>query len=124
MKKSILILSLAVFCFSCGGNGNENPGDSKPAAANDPDVEKGMLLVGKSDCVGCHRINETLVGPPYSAVAKKYENNAAHIDTLALKIQKGGSGNWGSVPMAAHDGISKEDAVLMAKYVLSLKDAK
>jgi len=123
MKKSILILSLAAFCFSCGGAGTENPAATKPAAS-DPDVEKGMLLVGKSDCVGCHRINEILVGPPYNAIAKKYENTAAHIDTLALKIQKGGSGNWGSVPMAAHDNISKEDAVLMAKYVLSLKDEK
>ena len=40
------------------------------------------------------------------------------------KLMKGGSGNWGQVPMAAHPNVSKEDAILMAKYVLSLKDLK
>ena len=42
----------------------------------------------------------------------------------AQKIQKGGSGNWGTVPMAAHADISKEDAVAMVKYILLLKDEK
>jgi cytochrome c len=122
MKKSILILSLAAFCFSCGG-GTEKAGETK-TAASDPEIEKGLALVAKSDCFGCHKINEASIGPAYNQIGKKYENNAANIDTLATKIQRGGSGNWGAVPMAAHDGMSKEDAVLMAKYVLSLKDEK
>jgi cytochrome c len=123
MKKNICILALAVFCFSCGGGNTDKSGNGN-SSAGDPDVDKGLALVGKSDCFGCHKINETFIGPAYNAIGKKYENNKANIDTLAEKIQKGGYGNWGSVPMAAHTGISKEDAVLMAKYVLSLKDEK
>jgi len=57
-------------------------------------------------------------------VGQKYEATEANINTLAEKVQKGGSGNWGQVPMAGHPNISKEDAVLMVKYVLSLKDEK
>ncbi|MGG9961281.1 c-type cytochrome [Ferruginibacter sp. SUN106] len=121
MKKTILMLSIAAFCFSCGGG--EKGGDSKSAAGN-PDIEKGLDLVGKSNCAGCHKIKETSVGPAFNLIGQKYENTEANINTLAEKVIKGGSGNWGQVPMAGHSEVSKEDAVLMVKYVLSLKDEK
>jgi cytochrome c len=127
MKKTIVIFSMAAFLYACGG-GETKPaadgGGEKPAAAANSDVDKGLALVGQSDCGGCHKPFEQSVGPAHAEVAKKYENTEANINMLAEKIMKGGSGNWGTVPMAAHPGISKEDAVLMAKYVLSLKDTK
>lgn len=129
MKKTIVIISVAALLYACGG-GETKPADAgtgvetKTAAATDPDVEKGLALVGQSDCAGCHKVLEASVGPAHAEVAKKYENTEANINMLADKIMNGGSGNWGTVPMAAHPGISKADAVLMAKYVLSLKDAK
>jgi len=125
MKKSILIFAVAVFCFSCGSqSGSTDKGTDKKVAADNPDVEKGLNLVAKNDCFGCHKISEANIGPAYNLIGKKYENTEANIATLAEKIKNGGSGNWGTVPMAAHTGLSKEDAVLMAKYVLSLKDEK
>lgn len=128
MKKTILIFSMAAFLYACGG-GETKPAaaagdETKAAAATDPDVEKGLALVGQSDCAGCHKVMEQSVGPAHAEVAKKYENTEANINMLADKIMNGGSGNWGTVPMAAHPGVSKADAILMAKYVLSLKDAK
>jgi len=54
-------------------------------------------------------------------VAAKYEATDANIDMLADKIIEGGSGHWGDVPMTAHAGMSKENAKLMVKYILSLK---
>jgi cytochrome c len=38
---------------------------------------------------------------------------------LADKIIKGGTGNWGEVPMTPHPDVSVEDAKEMAKYILS-----
>ena len=122
MKKTILILSIAAFCYSCGGGGDKGS-DAKTAAEN-PDIEKGRALVGQADCFSCHQITTASIGPAYNLIGGKYENTEANINLLAEKIQKGGSGNWGQVPMAAHTAVSKEDAVLMAKYVLSLKDEK
>lgn len=125
MKKIILMLSIGVFCFSCsnqGGSGSSSASGS--AGAENADADKGLALIGKSDCFGCHKVNETSVGPAYNLVAKKYEATEANINTLVEKVQKGGAGNWGTVPMAGHPGISKEDATLMVKYVLSLKDEK
>jgi cytochrome c len=85
------------------------------------DIEKGLKLVANSDCLTCHKINEKVIGPAYKEVAKKYASTPANIKMLAGKIIKGGSGNWGGIPMTAHTTLSQADAELMVKYVLSLK---
>ncbi len=87
----------------------------------DPDYQKGLTLVAKSDCFTCHKINEALVGPAYLAVAKKYPPTQANIDTLAQKIIRGGTGNWGNLAMTPHQTLSTADAQTMVKYILSLK---
>ncbi len=128
MKKTFLILSLAAFCFSCSNNqsssGEKGTGTKTTATEDNPDYEKGLKLVAGSDCFGCHKINEPSVGPMYSLIGGKYENTEPNINLLAEKVQKGGSGVWGQVPMAAHANLSKEDAIAMVKYILLLKDTK
>lgn len=132
MKKLFIILSISGLSLfaSCGGGTEKNAEteareeEAKAAPepeAENPDYEKGLALVGKSDCFACHKVNEAAVGPAYQAVADKYEKTDAVIDTLANKIIKGGAGNWGTTPMTPHPQLSKEDAVAMVKYVLSLK---
>jgi cytochrome c len=121
MKKTILLLSIAAFCFSCG---NGTDGKTAEAKKDDPDIEKGLKLYGSLDCSGCHKITEASIGPAYNQIGQKYENTDANINFLAEKIQKGGSGNWGTVPMAGHPNVSTDDARLLAKYVLSLKNEK
>jgi cytochrome c len=121
MKKTILLLSIAAFCFSCGNGTTEKPAETKK---EDPDIEKGLNLVSNSNCKGCHLITQANIGPAFNQIGQKYENTEANISFLAEKIQKGGSGNWGTVPMAGHSELSTADAKLMAKYVLSLKDEK
>jgi cytochrome c len=127
MKKTILLFSLVAIISSCGNN-NETKTDagSKPAeetttAAENPEVEKGMNLVAKSDCLTCHQVETKATGPAYMEVAAKYPSNDAVVDSLSDKIIKGGAGNWGTIPMVAHPQISKDDAKAMVTYILSLK---
>jgi cytochrome c len=40
---------------------------------------------------------------------------------LATKIQKGGSGVWGAIPMPANPGVNDADAKKLAQWVLSMK---
>jgi cytochrome c len=40
---------------------------------------------------------------------------------LAAKIQKGGSGVWGAVPMPANTQVNDAEAKKLAAWVLSLK---
>lgn len=124
MKKTILIFSVAAVLCACGGGDKSSSASSSSSESSNPDADKGLELIGKSDCFGCHKVKELSVGPAYNKVAQKYEATEANINTLAEKVMKGGSGNWGTVPMAGHPNISKADAELMVKYVLSLKDVQ
>ena len=127
MRKLFVLLSF-VALIACNSSSNEKSDSSKkedtPAASDNgmsAEEEKGMNLIAKSDCLTCHQIDAVSQGPSYTAVAAKYPKNEAVIDSLAEKIIKGGVGNWGTIPMIAHTGLSKEDARSMVQYVLSLK---
>jgi len=126
MKKTIVLFSLIALIASCGNNNTESKTDETKTEttankAEDPEVEKGLNLIAKNDCLTCHQVEVKTTGPAYADVAARYPNNPAVIDSLSEKIIKGGSGNWGTIPMTPHPSLSKEDAEAMVKYVLSLK---
>jgi cytochrome c len=89
--------------------------------SSNPDYTKGLALIGKSDCLTCHKANEKNIGPAYKDVAEKYENTEENVKMLAGKIIKGGSGVWGNIPMTPHPTVSQEDAEAMVKYIFLLK---
>lgn len=126
MKKIFIVGCLSCLLISCGNQNNdaaktEQQTAETPKKTEDPEAQKGLELIAKSDCLTCHKLNDQLVGPPYLAVAERYAKTDLVIDTLSGKIIKGGSGRWGTVPMTAHPQLSKDDAALMVKYVLSVK---
>jgi len=134
MKKLFIILSSVTLFASCNNSSDtKSTTDTKvadtttaapaPAAeTKDPEAEKGLALVAKSDCFSCHKLKENSTGPAYSAVAAKFKNaDPATIDSLVQKVIKGGSGSWGEIPMAPHPNLPKEDVKSMIHYVLSIK---
>ena len=78
-------------------------------------------LLMKNNCLACHNVNQTVVGPAFKAVANKYRGQADAADKLAKKIRAGGSGVWGAMPMPAHPQISESDAKKLATYILNIK---
>lgn len=84
-------------------------------------IQNGEVLISKSDCLACHKVQDKLLGPSYLDIAKKYEKNKANIDYLVQKVKTGGSGVWGAIPMSAHPTLSDDDTRDMILYVLSLK---
>lgn len=131
MKK---LLVFAAFCtaVACGSADNKKGTEEKPAegaSTSTPAPEagandKGLDMIVSLDCTTCHKISEKNIGPAYTDVAKKYETTDANIETLANKVIKGGSGNWGSVPMTPHPALSVDSAKEMVRYILNLKNAK
>ena len=77
-------------------------------------------LAQAKGCLGCHSVDKKLVGPAYKDVAKKYAGQAGAVDKLATKIQKGGSGTWGAVPMPPNN-VTPAEAKELATWVLSQK---
>jgi cytochrome c len=130
MKKIVLSMMVAAVLVSCGGKDKKGDGDSKPDAdkketttdnSANPDYEKGLALVGQSDCLTCHKIDEMLTGPAYRDIANKYAGADTAVKYLAGKIISGGTGVWGQVMMTPHASLSQEDAEAMVKYILLLK---
>jgi len=130
MKKVLFIVTTAIIVMACGGGSTEATKTASTDAAatsatsslsSNPDYQKGLALVAGSDCLTCHKINEKNIGPAYKDVAAKYENTDENVKMLAAKIIKGGSGNWGAIPMTPHPQLKPEDVEQMVKYILLLK---
>ncbi|MGN6510287.1 MAG: c-type cytochrome [Chitinophaga sp.] len=135
MKKTMwmpVCMSAVLLMAACGGGGEEKKEQATtsstettaPAADNSmvQDVSgKGKELMAAQDCATCHKETEKVIGPSFKEVAAKYPNTPENVSKLADKIIKGGSGNWGEVPMAPHAAISKSDAEEMVKYILTVK---
>jgi len=133
MKKIAIVLSLCAVIAACS---NDKPGqdssmastetattstDANTATTTDANSSKGAQLLASSDCLGCHKEQEKLVGPAYKDVAAKYPSTDENVDKLAKKIIAGGSGVWGEVPMSAHPNLALNDAKEMVKYILTIK---
>lgn len=131
MKKYYVAIAMLAVMGACSSNSTTENKDTPAAATlapapNDlsanPDYQKGLELIAKSDCLTCHKVSEKLTGPAYRDVANKYENTDENVTLLAEKIVKGGQGVWGTIPMTPHAQMSEADAKQMAKYILLLRN--
>jgi len=101
MKRTLMIMaSLAVL--------------SAPALADE-------ALAKSKNCLACHAVDKKLVGPSYKDIAKKYAGDAKAVDMLATKIQKGGAGVWGAIPMPANPQVNDAEAKKLAAWILGQK---
>ena len=114
--KSIIVSMVAVAGLMIAGS---------TLAADMPDVAK------KNGCAGCHAIDKKVVGPSWMDVSTKYKGAKTFSfdgkdypleEGLAMKISKGGKGNWGTMAMPPQDAAGKKQADIkeLAKFVLGL----
>jgi cytochrome c len=129
LKKYLLAIGLVVLIGACSSNNSNEKKEAAsvspaPAPVADlsanPDYQKGLALIAKSDCLTCHKTDAKLIGPAYKDVSAKYEHTEANIEMLAGKVLKGGGGVWSPVPMTPHPQLSLEDAKQMVKYIFLL----
>ena len=78
-------------------------------------------LATKKNCMACHAVDKKLVGPAFKEVAAKYAGQKDAAAKLAEKVQKGGVGAWGQVPMPANPQVSADEAKTLVAWVLSTK---
>ncbi len=89
------------------------------------------LLARQSNCSACHSIDKKMVGgPSWMDVSMRYKNTTSYtyngkeyplLEGLIMKVSKGGSGNWGSMPMPANAPAIKEaDIKALVIFVLGL----
>lgn len=80
----------------------------------------GADLAKEKNCMACHAEDRKLVGPSFVDIAKKYGGEDGAAEKVAGKIQSGGSGVWGPVPMPPQPQVDDEQAKTIAEYILGL----
>lgn len=125
MKKLIFPFAMLVIIAACNNNSKTSTPVSDSSTTQkpeDPEVDKGLNLVATNDCFGCHSVSSKIIGPAYQDVANRYKDSSAFIiDSLVQRIIKGSSGRWDTTKMTPHPNLPPQDAKLMVKYILSLK---
>ena len=96
--------------------GRVAPGAAGPSAAKL--APAAPALARNSGCFTCHGVHKHVVGPAFAEVAQRYSGKKA-VDALVSKVRKGGSGNWGSVPMPPHGDLDEGDARTLVEWVLA-----
>ena len=76
-------------------------------------------LAKAKNCMSCHAVDKKVVGPAYQDVAKKYAGQKDMVAKLAEKVQKGGSGVWGNVPMPPNPQVTPDEAKKLVEWVLA-----
>jgi cytochrome c len=76
-------------------------------------AQDGEKLIKASDCSSCHAVDREVVGPAYSAVAKRYAGQPDAPEKLAAKIRDGGSG------MTPHPDLTDAQRKEMVNWILS-----
>src|SRR6266481_1752503 len=88
-------------------------------------------LAKKNNCVACHAVDHKVVGPAWQDVGKKYKDATEFeyngkkyplLEGLVMKVSKGGSGHWGTMPMPANDptGKKQDEIKQLVQFELSL----
>jgi cytochrome c len=108
MKRTMIVLML------CAG------AVTSPAMGEDL-----VALVGAKQCFICHDgKSQVMMGPSFRDVARRYKGVSNAKTMLAEVIQSGTEGHWAASKMPAASArapVSKEEAEVLAKYVLSFE---
>ncbi|WP_232835006.1 c-type cytochrome [Pleomorphovibrio marinus] len=98
--------------------------EQEPPSLGDKYDHLGILKMEMSDCYTCHEEHHKMVGPSFEEIAAKYPDKKKFSSYLTKKIQEGGAGVWGEIPMNEHPELSESDIRPMLDYIYSLKPAE
>ena len=75
-----------------------------------------LALAQKLSCTACHGVDSKIIGPAFRDIAGRYGSRGDAVAYLAQKIQQGGTGEWGAVPMPPQS-ISADDAQALGRWL-------
>lgn len=95
---------------------------SSASLAAHAEAATGLALAQQQNCMSCHSVTRTFMGPALRDVAAKYAERADAATYLKHKILDGSTGVWGPVPMPANTQLTPDQAAALTTWVLTLKD--
>lgn len=134
---AMLLMSCGILLAGCQGEESSAPAPLTATVENPPQAgsqrmattpippatdEEIMALASKNNCFFCHDLDQTVMGPAWRDVAKKYRGDPGAQAWLESKILNGGGGVWGNEEkMPAHPQLTAEQRAQLARFVLNLK---
>ena len=95
-------------------------GCQKEGEAPPPNVNV-KELVGERGCPYCHDMRRKLLGPSFYEISERYSEKDK--EKLVESILKGSKGKWGNYEMPPQK-VSRQEAELIAEWILSLKEKR
>ncbi|WP_408584866.1 c-type cytochrome [Paraburkholderia bannensis] len=111
-----LALAMAAIALSCS-----LAAPAARAQAGASSTASGLALAQQQNCMSCHSVTRTFMGPALRDVASKYAAKPEAQAYLSHKIMEGSAGVWGMVPMPANTQLSPGQAAMLASWILTLK---
>lgn len=90
-------------------------GEAGAVAAPTP---PGLVEIVRLKCEGCHEFRAKSMGPSFAAIAARYPDSQASIDTLSRSIRDGSTGVWGPGSMPPHTDLTEEQLHAMAVWMV------
>ena len=84
-----------------------------------PTIYANEDLIKKYNCIACHGVDKKIVGPAFKDISAKYKTKGDNVNYLAGKIRNGAQGVWGMIPMPAQKQVREDEAVEIAKWILT-----
>ncbi|MDR7093736.1 c-type cytochrome [Hydrogenophaga laconesensis] len=100
-----------------GPVGSTPPPAPVVVASAAPAVKDTKSLLTANSCTACHGMTNKIVGPGFAEILAKHKGRADLEAYLAGRIQSGGSGVFGAVPMPPQPQLSEADARAIAKWI-------
>lgn len=119
MRKLVIICITILFVAACSSR-KKIIANTETFTISEEKRTEGRNVMGKDNCFTCHKFTGELIGPSFAKIANRYSANS--IPALVKKIREGGKGAWGDLYMVPHSDLSDADAIVMVKYILSLKN--
>lgn len=89
-------------------------------AASAADEYAAMLeLADQSRCLSCHDVDETVRGPAWRDVAKRYRGQDVEAQ-LVTKVYEGGGGVWGTDSMSSNKRAGMDNIRSLVRWILAL----
>ena len=97
----------------------ESTNAASPGVAMLPAAIDARALALKNGCLNCHGVDTKVVGPSYKDVASKYRGKPDGQDRVAHQITRGGSGQWGQIPMPPFPQLAATELKALTQWILS-----
>jgi len=92
------------------------PAAPAPAAAPPADPRAKLAQYG---CIACHAIDQKVVGPALRDIAAKYRGKEGAAQQLEAKVENGGVGVWGTIPMPPNSAVPDAEVHSIVNWILT-----